>query len=140
MKPVHTPIAEYETFLESEKGKQALLTLKSFPTKIRAEFTRVEKSLPVKLSDQARKSYMDFDMLGQDLKKHLLYSGLLIDFQWEEWNEGLEIVQGIRKIPNINPIKILKLLSVIMYQEKNSSGFLDDTLKNGLVLELLEGL
>jgi hypothetical protein len=140
MKPVHTPIAEYETFLESEKGKQALLALKSFSTKIRAEFTRVEKSLPVKLSDQARKSYMDFDMLGQDLKKHLLYSGPLIDFQWEEWNEGLEIVQGIRKIPNINPIKILKLLSVIMYQEKNSSGFLDDTLKNGLVLELLEGL
>jgi hypothetical protein len=61
---------------------------------------------------------MDFDVLGQNLKKHLLYSGLLIDFQWEEWNEGLEIVKSFKEVPKFNHLKILKLLSVIMYQEK----------------------
>ena len=83
---------------------------------------------------------MDFDIVGQELKKHLMYSGLQINFAWEEWTEGLEIVQGIREIPDISPFKILKLLSVIMYMEKDNNGFLDDAIKNGMMLKLMKGL
>ena len=83
---------------------------------------------------------MDFDIVGQELKKHLMYSGLLIEFAWEEWTEGLEIVQGIRKIPDISHFKILKLLSVIMYMEKANNGFLDDVIKNSMVLKMLKSL
>lgn len=139
MKTVYTPIDNFESFLGSEKGIQALATLKTFIPPMEEEFERVKKAVPVTLTEEARKRYMDFDAVGQELKKHLLYSGLLIDFAWEEWTEGLEIVQGIRKIPDISPFKILKLLSVIMYMEKDNNGFLDDAIKSGMVLNLLKG-
>ncbi|WP_194972660.1 DUF6508 domain-containing protein [Aquiflexum lacus] len=140
MKPVHTPIENFESYLGSEKGKNALSTLKTFISPMEEEFQRVKKAVPVTLTEEARKRYMDFDIVGQELKKHLMYSGLLIDFAWEEWTEGLEIVQGIRKIPDISPFKILKLLSVIMYMEKDNNGFLDDAIKNSMVLKMLKGL
>ncbi|WP_373523554.1 DUF6508 domain-containing protein [Aquiflexum sp.] len=140
MKPVHTPIENFESFLGSEKGKNALATLKTFIPQMEEEIQRVKKALPVTLTEEARKRYMDFDIVGQELKKHLLYSGLLINFAWEEWTEGLEIVQGIRQIPDISPFKILKLLSVIMYMEKANNGFLDDAIKNGMLLKMLKGL
>ncbi|WP_157370204.1 DUF6508 domain-containing protein [Aquiflexum balticum] len=137
---MHTPIENFESYLGSEKGKNALSTLRTFIPPMEEEFQRVKKAVPVTLTEEARKRYMDFDIVGQELKKHLMYSGLMIDFAWEEWTEGLEIVQGIRKMPDISPFKILKLLSVIMYMEKANNGFLDDSIKNGMVLKMLTGL
>jgi hypothetical protein len=140
MKPIHTPLEDYIAFLGSDKGNVAVEELKSFIPVIKGEFIKIEKSLPVKLSLAARKTYLDFEVLGMELKKHLLFSGLLIEYNWEEWAEGIEIATQIRKAPNLSPLKIFKLLSMIIYMDNKNSGFLDDALKSGLVLEMLEGL
>jgi hypothetical protein len=140
MKPIHTPLEDFIAFLESKEGNLATEKLKSFIPNVKREFIRIENSVPVQLSNAARKNYLDFEVLGMELKKHLLFSGLLVEYNWEEWTEDVEIVSQIRKVLKLSHLKIFKLLSIIIYMDNKNSGVLDDALKSGLVLELLEGL
>ncbi|WP_194774428.1 DUF6508 domain-containing protein [Pararhodonellum marinum] len=139
MKPVYTPITQLPEFLEQQE-KETFTSLFDFIPLMEKEFARVNKILKTPLTKEAAMKFLDFEDTKQELFKALCQSGLLVDFEWEHWVEGHEILSGIRSFPRLNAIKICKLLTLIVRNDQIKSGFFEAKLKQGTVLDLLKQL
>lgn len=139
MKITFTPIDQLESFIQSEDGKEKLERLKPFYTELNKKF-QVLRDLPVKLTEEAIKQYLDIGELDTELHRFLLTSGLLPSYPWEEWMEGREILDGIRKVSKLAPMKALKLLFLIIKLDGEEKGRFEKSIKNGQILWLLECL
>jgi hypothetical protein len=84
--------------------------------------------------------FIDLDNITTDLKKHLLESGLMVDFDGEDWMEGQEMLEGIRPLRKISAVKACKLLSMIMKKDGSDFGYYEQHLKKGTLLKILKTL
>lgn len=139
MKITFTPIDELEVFIQTDDGKQGLKKLELFYTELDKKF-QVLYDLPVKLTEEGMKQYLDIGELDTELHRFLLTSGLLPSYPWEEWMEGREILDGIRKVSKLAPMKALKLLFLIIKLDGEEKGRFEKSIKNGQILWLLECL
>jgi hypothetical protein len=139
MKPVYTPVTEFPEFLE-KLDQTTLTSLFAFMPLMEKEFDRVKKALKNPLTPEAAMKFLDFDDIAPDLYKKLSQSGLLVDYEWEDWVEGQETLNGIRILPRLNAIKICKLLTLIIRNDQIKSGYFEEKLKQGVILDLLKKL
>jgi hypothetical protein len=140
MKPVFTPLEQIESFLNSESGKRAITSLLRFIPEMEKEFERVKKAIPFELTEEAKQKYIDLENINFDLKKHIYESGVLVSFDWENWLEGKEILEGIRPLTKTNKIKACKLLTLIVKKDSNEYGYFDYQLKKCTILSLINNL
>ena len=136
MKPVFTSLDDFDNFL-SQIGQGEVDKVLAFMPAIEGEFEKIEKTLKVSLTNEAALQFMDFENLKPELHKLLLHSGLMVDFDWEEWQEGEEILKGIRDFHSQSPLKIFKLLTLIIRYDQKENGYFDLCLKNRMILNLL---
>lgn len=139
MKIYFTPIDEIEQFVVSEEGQSKLSELKEYYIRLDSIFQKLY-DLPVKLTPEAMKTYLDFGHLDIELHSFLLTSGLLPFYDWESWLEGKDIIDGLKKSPSLSQVKALKLLSLVVNLDFREKGRFDDFLKSGQMLWLLEFL
>jgi hypothetical protein len=139
MKVVFTPIDTIEEFLVSEEGDKKLLELKEYQLQLEKMFQKLY-DLPLKLTPEAARTYLDLRGLDTELHRFLLTSGLMPAFDWGNWLEGNEIIEGIRKSPSINRLKALKLLSLILKLDQQKKGRFEQSLYDGQILWLLDCL
>jgi hypothetical protein len=140
MKPVFTPLEQIESFLQSESGKRALAGLIRFIPEMEKEFERVKKAIRLALTEEAKQKYIDLENINSELRKHVYESGVLVSFDWENWLEGKEILEGIRPLPKNNKIKVCKLLTLIVKMDSNAYGYFDYQLRKGTILSLMNNL
>lgn len=136
MKICYTPLNALEVFLGSAEGRQVLDELAVFHERLEREFSKLTR-LPVTVTEEAKLKYLDLEGVEYDLKRLLLSSGLLPCFEWKEWIEGIEIIEGYRQVLQASKIKSLKLLYVIMQLDLEQNGKFKRSLMNGLVLSLV---
>jgi len=135
MKPVFTPLNEYDGFLINE-GRSKCGSLLSYISEMQQEFGRLD-NLGLDLTPDAAFKFLNLDQLQSSFYKELLQSGLLIDFHWEEWEEGMEVLQGIRQFQSYNPLKIFKIFTLIVRKDQLESGYFAQMLKNRTFLTYL---
>lgn len=140
MKPQFTPLDSFESFLKSENGKKAILSLSKYVQEMELEFQRIKKAIPFELTEEALLKYVDFDELSPKLQIDINISGLLVDFDPGSWIEGLELLDGIRKQQAVNNIKVCKLMTIIIKRNAQESGYFDKELKKGTFVWLLKNL
>lgn len=140
MKPQFTPLDSFESFLMSENGKKAILSLSKYVQEMELEFQRIKKAIPFELTEEALFKYVDFDELSPKLQIDINISGLLVDFDPGSWIEGLELLDGIRKQQAVNNIKVCKLMTIIIKRNAQESGYFDKELKKGTFVWLLKNL
>lgn len=138
MKPVIHPLDQIESFLESDLGQRAISGLSRFIPEMEKEFDRVKKALPFELTEEAKQKYIDLEHINTDLRKYINECGVLVAFDWENWLEGKEILDGIRSLSKINKIKVCKLLTLIIKRDQNDYGYFDYQLRKGTILTLLK--
>ncbi|TVP46474.1 MAG: hypothetical protein EA341_13645 [Mongoliibacter sp.] len=139
MKIFFTPIDEIEDFLASEEGENKLSELKEYYIRLDSIFQKLY-DLPVKLTPEAMRTYLDFGHLDKELHSFLLTSGLLPVYDWENWLEGKEIIDGMKNSPSLNQVKAFKLLSLVVKLDIGEKGIYDNFLESGQMLWLLEFL
>ncbi|RZS98240.1 DUF6508 domain-containing protein [Cecembia calidifontis] len=140
MKPVFTPLEEIGFFLEGEKGKHAVLGLSPFVSEIEGQIEKIKKAVPVHLTEGSLQKYLDMDGIKTELKRYISESGLLVGYDWEDWMEGKEILDGVRPFAKINKIKACKLLTLILKRDESQFGYFESHLKKGSILILLKKL
>jgi hypothetical protein len=140
MKPVFTPLEQIESFLQSESGKRALSGLNRFIPEMEKEFERVKKAIPIELTEEAKQKYIDLENINSELRKHVYESGVLVSFDWENWLEGKEILDGIRPLTKTNKIKACKLLTLIVKKDSNEYDYFNYQLRKGTILSLMNNL
>jgi hypothetical protein len=140
MKPQFTPLDQIESYIESESGKKAIQNLSKYIPAMEKEFQRIKKAIPFDLTEEALLKYVDFDELRPKLQIDINTSGLLVNFDWSNWMEGIEILEGIRKPKQINPIKVCKLMTLIVKRDASQSGYFEKELKKGTFVVLLNNL
>lgn len=140
MKPKFTPLDQIESYIESGPGKKAIQDLLKYIPEMEAEFQRIRKAIPFELTEGALLKYVDFDQLRSKLQIDINTSGLLVNFDWANWMEGIEILEGIRKPNQINPIKVCKLMTLIVKIDTSQSGYFEKELKKGTFVVLLKNL
>jgi hypothetical protein len=140
MKQVFTPLEQIDSFLEDELGKKALKGLIRFIPEMEKEFERVKKAVPFPLTEEAKQKYIDFENINAELKKHILESGLLVAFNWENWLEGKEILEEIRPLSQTSSIKVCKMLTLIVSRDAGDFGYFNYHLRKGTLLSLLKNL
>ena len=140
MKPQFTPLDQKESYIESEAGKKAIQSLSYFIPKMEEEFRRIKKAVPFELTEEALLKYVDFDGLRPKMQMDINTSGLLVNFDWASWMEGIEILDGIRKPKQINQIKACKLMTIIVKRDSTQSGYFEKEMKKGTFVLLLKNL
>ncbi|MFD2202836.1 DUF6508 domain-containing protein [Shivajiella indica] len=140
MKPIFTPLEKIDSLLKDEMGKKAIKGLAHFIPDMEKEFERVKKALPFELTDEAKQKYIDLENINSDLKKYILESGLLVDFDWENWLEGKEILEGIRPLSKTSNLKICKMLTLIVKRDTFDFEYFGYQLRKGTILKLLKNL
>ncbi|MCL6259543.1 DUF6508 domain-containing protein [Aquiflexum sp. TKW24L] len=140
MKPQFTPLDQIESFIESEAGKKAINGLSKYIPEMEKEFQRIKKAIPFELTEEALLKYVDFDSLRPKMQIEINTSGLLVNFDWTNWMEGIEVLDGIRKPKRINPIKVCKLMTIIVKRDASQSGYFEKEMKKGTFVLLLNNL
>ncbi|WP_291777536.1 hypothetical protein [Cecembia sp.] len=140
IKPVLTSLEDFENYLSGSKGKEAVEGLFFYIEIIEKEFERVEKAFPLTLTDEAKQRFIDLEEIKIDLKRYILESGLMLDFEGEDWLEGKEMLEGIRPLGKVSPIKASKLLSMIMKKDVSDFGYYEQNLKKGTILIFLKSI
>ena len=135
MKPLFTPLEEFEEFL-TKYGQTKIKTLIKFIPDFQKKFKMLE-SLSLDITPDAAVKFMDFDDLQPKFYKELLQSGLLIEFDWQDWEEGGEILEGLREFQSTNPIKIFKIFTLIVRKDQKENGYFERMLKNRTILSYL---
>lgn len=140
MHSVFTSLDSIDAFLKGEDGRKAINGLGPYITKIEQEMLRVEKAFPLTLTKESRMRFIDLEDIKTDLKKIILSSGLMVDYDGEEWIEGQEMLEGIRPLGQLSPIKACKLLSMVMIKDASDYGYYEQQLKNGILLKILKAI
>lgn len=137
MKVKYTPLNDIEQWLSSESSDGIINEMKYYHKRLDAAF-QVLFDLPIKLTDDAMLQFLQLDGFESDFRKFLMTSGILPCFDWEDWTEGIELVNGERILGCINPVKALKLLYLIIKLDEQQNGKFERCLKNGKILFLME--
>lgn len=140
IKPVLTSLEEFDNFLSEPKGKDAVDGLSFYIGMMEKEFERVKKAFPLTLTDEAKQRFIDLEEIKTSLKRFILESGLMLDFDGEDWLEGKEMLEGIRPLEKVSPIKASKLLSMIMKKDVSDFGYYEKHLKKGNILIFLNSI
>lgn len=140
MKPLFTPLEEIGNFLEGEKGQHAILGLYPFVREIEGQIEKIKKAVPVHLTEGTLQKYLDMDGIKTELKRYISESGLLVGYNWEDWMEGKEILDGVRPFAKINKIKACKMMTLILKKDESEFGYFEYHLKKGTILDLLKKL
>jgi hypothetical protein len=140
MKTVFTPLGQFEEFLQGDMGKKSIFGLSYYIREMEKEFERVRKAIPFELTEEAKQKYIDFDHINIDFKKFISESGLLVSFDWENWLEGNEVLEGVRPMSKLNQVKVFKMLTLIFKKDVDDHGYFDHHLKNGNILLMFKNL
>ncbi|MGY6744273.1 MAG: DUF6508 domain-containing protein [Cecembia sp.] len=140
MHSVFTSLDSIASYLNGESGKKAIKDLGAYIKKIEQEMQRVKNAFPLTLTEESRMHFIDLDDIKTDLKKTLLASGLMVDYDGEEWIEGQEMLEGLRPMGKLSPIKACKLLSRIMIKDASDFGYYEQQLKNGTLLKIFRAI
>jgi hypothetical protein len=95
----------------------------------------------VELKDIGRSSYyLNSDLVDRFLK--MVYEmGLIVDFPWMQWEEGIDLVQNKETVyQNFQPLMLVKLLTIIVRADRFYDGTLVEAFESGKILQILQGL
>ncbi|PSL08028.1 DUF6508 domain-containing protein [Cecembia rubra] len=140
MKPVFTPLEEIAYFLEGEDGRLVIQGLMPFVREIEEQIEKLKKAIPLHLTEGTLQKYLDMDGIKTDLKRYISESGLLVGYNWEDWMEGKEMLDGVRPLSKINKIKACKMLTLVIRRDASEFGYFEYHLKKGTILDLLKKL
>lgn len=137
MKVKFTPLDEIEQWLSTGSANAVIKEFETLYKRLDTAFHFLF-IFPVKLTDNAMKQFLKLDGLDSELREFFMTSGILPAYDWENWTEGVELVNSESAFSKVNPVKALKLLYLIIKMDEMEAGKFEKCLKNGKILFLME--